>query len=276
MYKVAIPSYKRADALKKKTLETLKKGKVPASNIYIFVANKDEQKIYEEAIPQNLYHKIVVGIKGIANQRIFIRNYFKEGEHVVSMDDDVESVLKLVGEKFKPVTNLNTFFTKSFKDLKKHNLYLWGVYPVRNEFFMKNAKEPISTELKFIIGVIHGYIVRHDKSLNPSPKAEGKEDYEQAIRYFKKDGGVLRYNNITMKTKFLAKGGLGEEKERFEINRKAAEYLQKTYPDLVTIFHRKNGMTEIRLRDPNKKKTSASTKKKKPKSKKNKTKKSKK
>jgi light-independent protochlorophyllide reductase subunit B len=27
----------------------------------------------------------------------------------------------------------------------------------------------------------------------------------------------------------------------------AAEYLKKTYPDLITIFHRKNGMTEVRL-----------------------------
>ena len=104
MYKVAIPSYKRAETLKKKTLETLKRGKVPASNVYIFVANKEEEKIYKEVIPKNLYHKIVVGIKGIANQRIFIRNYFKKGSHVVSIDDDVESVLKLVGEKFKLIT----------------------------------------------------------------------------------------------------------------------------------------------------------------------------
>ena len=47
----------------------------------------------------------------------------------------------------------------------------------------------------------------------------------------------------------MAKGGLGEE--RFAMNKKAAEYLKKTYPELVTIFHRKNGMTEIRLANVN-------------------------
>ena len=58
-------------------------------------------------------------------------------------------------------------------------------------------------------------------------------------------GGVLRFNDVTCKTKFNAKGGLGQD--RFEMNRLVAEYLQKTYPTLVTIKHMKNGMTEINL-----------------------------
>jgi hypothetical protein len=49
--------------------------------------------------------------------------------------------------------------------------------------------------------------------------------------YYKKDGGVLRFNNIGPKTKFNAPGGLGTD--RYERNLKAAEYLVKTYPDLV-------------------------------------------
>jgi len=102
-----------------------------------------------------------------------------------------------------------------------------------------------STDLKFIIGVLRGFINRHSKRLEPSVKSEGKEDYEQSILYYKADGGVLRFNEITTKTKFNSEGGLG--KDRFEMNRLAAEYLQRTYPDLVTITHRKNGMTEIRL-----------------------------
>ena len=55
----------------------------------------------------------------------------------------------------------------------------------------------------------------------------------------------MRFNDVTIKTKFLAKGGLGQD--RFERNKKSAEYLQRTYPKLVSIFHRKNGMTEIRF-----------------------------
>ena len=248
MYKVAIPSYKRADALLRKSLPTLINGRVNSSRIYIFVANNEEKQIYERTIPKHMYHKIVVGKKGIANQRIFIRNYFKEGDYVVSIDDDVETLFKLNGEKLAKINNIDNFFKHAYKLLKREKLFLWGIYPVSNPFFMK-GKQRVSTSLKFIIGVLHGYIVRKDKSLNPSTKAEGKEDYEQSILYYERDGGVLRFNDVAAKTKFLAKGGLGQIDKRFEMNRKAAAYLSKKYPNYVTVFHRQNGMTEIRLKD---------------------------
>jgi hypothetical protein len=269
MYKVAIPSYKRETVLSKKSLNTLIKGKVPPSKIFIFVANNEEKKNYETVLDKKTYNKIIIGKKGIANQRKFIKNYFKEGEYIVSIDDDVESVLQLKKSKLVELTNLNSFFIDAFNKLKKEGLYIWGIYPVRNDFFMK-TKKPITTDLKFIIGVLYGFIVRHDKSLEPSTKSEGKEDYEQSILYYKKDGGVLRFNHITTKTKFLAKGGLGEEKKRFEINKKAAAYLNKKYPEFITIFHRKNGMTEVKLsvKSNNKTKKNKTKNHKKPKTKK--------
>jgi len=243
-YVVAIPSYKRQDVLIKKSLKTLKEGGVSASKIHIFVANEEEREIYEKSVPKELYGKIVVGVKGITNQRKFIVKHFPENKYVVSIDDDVEQIEKMDGPtKLLKVRNVDKFFRDAYDDLKKNGLYIWGIYPVRNPFFMKPK---VTTDLKFIIGVLRGTINRHSKDIEPSEGAEGKEDYEQSILYFKKDGGVLRYNNITTKTKFHAEGGLG--KDRQEMNKKAAEYLKKTYPDLVTVFHRKNGMTEVKLK----------------------------
>lgn len=238
---IAIPTYHRSDIIEKKTLTTLMKGGIDASIIYLFVANESEKKKYE-SIPSHYYHRIVVGKLGIANQRIFIKHYFKEGSYVVSIDDDVEGLFKLTGDKLTPIKNLKIFFEHALQELKKEKKYMWGIYPVRNPFFMRKKT---SKGLAFIIGALHGYIVRHDKSLEPSTKSEGKEDYEQSILYYLKDGGVLRFNDITIKTKFLAKGGLGQD--RFERNKLSANYLKQKYPDLVSIFHRKNGMTEIRL-----------------------------
>jgi len=237
---IAIPTYKRHDILERKTLATLERGGISPSQIYIFVANDSEKKLYE-TIPSSKYHKIIVGKLGIANQRIFIKNYFKEGEYVVSIDDDVEGLYQLSGDKLKEI-KAKPFFEKALEELKKEKKFMWGIYPVRNPFFMKKKT---TKGLSFIIGALHGYIVRHDKSLNPSPMSEAKEDYHQSILYYLKDGGVLRFNDVTIKTKFLAKGGLGQD--RFERNKKSAEYLQRTYPKLVSIFHRKNGMTEIRF-----------------------------
>jgi hypothetical protein len=93
--------------------------------------------------------------------------------------------------------------------------------------------------------VTFGFIVRHDKDLKMSIKSETKEDYEQTILYFVKDGGVIRCNNITVKSVFNAEGGLG--KDRYERNKCAAEYLERKYPSIVRRKDRKNGMPEVRL-----------------------------
>jgi hypothetical protein len=238
---IAIPTYQRSTVIEKKTLNTLLEGGVPPSEIYIFVANKQEFNAYQ-VVDKSKYNKIVIGKIGIANQRIFIKHYFEEGSRVVSIDDDVEGLYKLSNEKLVQIHKVHDFFKKAFHQLDQENKYMWGIYPVRNPFFMKPT---ITTTLSFIIGALHGYIVRHDKSIEPSSKSEGKEDYEQSILYYLKDGGVVRFNDVTIKTKFLAPGGLG--KDRFERNRLSANYLHKKYPKIVTIFHRKNGMTEIKL-----------------------------
>jgi len=48
-----------------------------------------------------------------------------------------------------------------------------------------------------------------------------KEDVERTIRYFERDGKVVRYNKITMLTKYYGTtgGGLGNFKSRMQISR---------------------------------------------------------
>jgi hypothetical protein len=244
-YVVAIPTYDRYDVLENKTLKTLLDGNVSKNKIYLFVANKEQYRQYEEHIPKSMYKEIIIGKKGIANQRNFIANYFKEGQYVVSMDDDVEEfdILNQQSDKLVKITNIDELFIDSYKELKKEGLFIWGIYPVRNPFFMY---EQTTTDLRFIIGVTFGFISRHNKSLKPSIKSETKEDYEQTILYFKMDGGVMRFNNITVKTKFNAPGGLGTD--RFERNKNASEYLEKKYPDIISVFQRKNGTYEVKLK----------------------------
>jgi hypothetical protein len=245
-YVVAIPSYNRVQKLAEKTLATLKRGGVPRSCIHVFVANEAEHKAYAEGLPKDLYGKIVVGVKGITPQRRFIVKYFKEGTNVVSMDDDVEEVMKLSrdGNSIKPFQtgHLDKFYKEAFQVCRNKGLFIWGVYPVKNPFFMK---QETTFDLKFILGTTYGFIVRHDADLVPT--VAEKEDYENSIRYYLKDGGVVRFNNVCLKTVFHSPGGLGLIENRFEVNKKAAETLQSRYPDLVKIRHRENGMTEIRL-----------------------------
>ena len=138
-YIVAIPTYKRYNEITTKTLPTLKKGKVDKKRIYVFVASKTEEKLYKEKMDPNTYHKIVVGKKGLVPQRRYISQYFPSGKKIVSMDDDVQNMIQLKrDDSLKIINNLDTFFKKAFRTIEKKDLYLWGVYPVKNNLFMKN------------------------------------------------------------------------------------------------------------------------------------------
>ena len=242
-YIIAIPSYNRYEVISNKTLKTLQEGNISKNKIFIFVANKEQYKLYEENIDKKLYNKIIIGKLGITNQRIFISKYFPIGQYIVSLDDDIEEVSKLRGtDKLVRIKDLNQLFVDAYKLLRESGLYIWGIYPVRNPFFMKSK---ITYDLKFIIGMMYGYINRHDKKLYPSILSESKEDYEMSVLYYKMDGGVLRFNNINPKTKFNAEGGLGTD--RYERNKNAAEYLVSKYPDIFSLKYRKNGMPEVRM-----------------------------
>ena len=61
MYVVAIPTYKRSNVIVKKTLSTLLHGGVSAPSIYIFVANKEEEKEYAKEVPSTMYKSIIIG-----------------------------------------------------------------------------------------------------------------------------------------------------------------------------------------------------------------------
>ena len=77
--KVAIPSFNRYNDLK--TIHHL-----DGLDIYLFVVEEE----YEEY--RTLYGdkcKIIIGEKGLMNQRNFMSNYFEENEIICYMDDDI-------------------------------------------------------------------------------------------------------------------------------------------------------------------------------------------
>ena len=241
-YVCAIPSYGRCKEITTKTLPCLKKAKVPIDKIHVFVASSKEEKLYRDTLDPKTYGKIIVGRKGLVQQRRYISKYFPVNTHIVSMDDDVQNVVRLKKNKLIKITNLDSFFKKAFRKLRAEGLYLWGVYPCKNNMFMKNT---VTTDLRFAIGVIHGYINRHDKLLYPSLKSVSKEDYEQTILFWLKDKGVVRFNDIAFTTVFNAPGGLGTD--RYQMNKNAQEYLVKKYPKIVKPKFRKDGTPEVTL-----------------------------
>ena len=283
-YVVCVPSYNRPELCNEKTLAMLKTANIKKKNVYVFVANKQELKRYNEVLDKNLYHKIVLGKKGLVPQRQFAMEYFKQGEHIVFFDDDVVEVDLSLSKRFKSGT-LDNFFKSAFNDCKKYKSFLWGPYPVYNPFFRKPRPE-MTTDLRFIAGPFFGIINRpklKSIKLTITKHNDQKEDVERTIRYFKNDGIVLRYDKIAVKTQYYAsKSDYGTFEQRKKPMEQAAYNLLKAFPEYGTVVKKTTGMTEFKLnknpkiketpkKETPKNKINKKTKKKSKKSKKNKT-----
>jgi hypothetical protein len=249
-YVVCIPSYKRSEVCRDKTLATLKKMNISSSKIYVYVANKEEYDEYEKVLDKKTYNKLIVGIKGLVPQRKFITEQWPEGKHIVFFDDDIQSIDLTMSSRFKG-KSLESFFKEAFKECKEQKSFIWGVYPVFNPFFRKSRPE-ISTCLNYIVGAFYGVINRPNlKSIQLTITKENgqKEDVERTIKYFIEDGIVLRFNRIGFVTKYYGKsGGLGTFEARLKPMLEASQKLKKQYPEYGEISTKTGGMTEFRLK----------------------------
>lgn len=245
---VVVPSYNRVEIFKKKTLAVLKEYNIPAEKIYVFVANEEQEKLYKEGIDKKDVGHIVVGIKGLPEVRNFIFDYFPKGKALVSFDDDVRGFIEL-DEKSKggkrKLKDLAGMFDKGFAECKKIGANFWGVYPVPNPFFMKEAA---SEDFKFIIGSFWGCFNPKDDVKITIGNGE-KEDFQRTIQFWKRDQAIVRLNNVAVQTStYTTPGGLQEDGKRLEREKKTVKAMLDKWPEYLRLNpHRKSPFPEFRL-----------------------------
>lgn len=249
-YVICIPTYKRHNICKTQTLAVLKDNSISKTKIYVYVANREEYNIYSETLDKNSYNKIIIGKKGLVQQREFIMKQWPKGKNIVFLDDDIQSIDLSLSTLFKSRT-LDYFIKYAFNECLKTRAYIWGVYPVFNVLFRAPVPE-ISTDLKYIVGAFYGIINRpnlNSLKLTITQKNSQKEDVERSIKYFINDKVVLRFNRIGFVTKYYGKeGGLGTYEERLKLAEKACKKLLRTYPEYSYSKTRKKGMCEVGLK----------------------------
>ena len=262
--KIAIPTYKRSETLRDKTLKMLIGYGFTIGEIYIFVANEEEKKIYEQVNPGYQY---ILAEKGVKNVRNFMVRYFKQGEKIVYFDDDIEEIQECFfdfnkirgkmakskseiikkGKSLRKIENLKKFIEEAFRMIEYLRLGIWGVYLPANAFFMKETGERgwVTTNLRYIPAGFYGVV--NDKMIDVAT-IDDKEDYERTIHFYLKYGGVLRFNNIAMQTKYyVEKGGMQEERTKERVL-DSAIYLAKKYPFLCKLNLKKaSGFAEIKF-----------------------------
>lgn len=253
-YVIAIPSYKRAEILKDKTLAFLERYNVSPEKIFIFVANQEEHDTYRAVIDSK--YKIIVAEKGLVQARVFYNNYFPKDTPILNLDDDLAELKQRTAQDKLETYNgtLDALVEQAFDICEKHGLKLWGINPVSNGFFMKDT---ITIGLRYICGNFHGSyagdpaLVAEDRA----HKDSSGEDFETTLRSFVLHGAVVRFDWVCSVTKYFAQGGIDAELKDNGISdrqtdHKAALYdIQARFPDLATIVTKAGNITNIRLKN---------------------------
>lgn len=249
-YEIAIPSYKRPETIKKKTLRVLESYNIDPSRITVFVADQDEYKLYLDSLSKDPYAnkcKIIVGVHTIGAQRNYIEKWYPEGTKLVMFDDDVEEVQKKISEqKLGRLEDLeNDFIIKGFEECEKVGAKTFGIYAASNAYFMK---ERVYTKLCYVIASMFGVIVDHDPFLERV--TNHGEDYEYSIRQYVKNGAVVRFDYLTVKSNYYKEDGGLQTIRTKEYVYESIKKIAELFPDLCTMYIREStGNAELRLKD---------------------------
>jgi hypothetical protein len=251
-WRVVIPSYKRPEGCRDKTLRVLHEYGIPKEKIYVVVADKEQEKLYKEALDPKTYGHILVGVPGLPEVRNWIFDHFPKGTPLISFDDDVTGLIEYDASKKRHerrLVSLKKVFERGFSECEKHKCRLWGVYPSANGFFMKPT---VTTDLKFCVGPMWGCF-NPGKEVRIDIGQGEKEDYMRTIQFYKLDGCVVRLNFVAPKTSVYATAGGLQFGNRLAREHKTVKAMMKRWPGWIRLNPtRKSKMPEIRLVDPTK------------------------
>ena len=227
-YEIAIPSYKRPSELREKTLKLLERHNIDKSLIKIFLRDEEELKSYNYLTGD--YNYVLTGCKSISEVRNHLKYYYREDRpeinYVLYIDDDIDDIYEYVNPKLaRPIKNLEKFIIEAFVTTEKEGLSLWGIAGLCNPFFMKNE---YSKTLKYILGGFSGEVVRRDRHIILCD-FDHFEDVQMSAEYFLRDGGVIRFQNIGIKTVYFGDGGINETYGGKENRLKALKGLAKEF-----------------------------------------------
>lgn len=240
---IAIPTYNRSEIFRNKTMALLKKHNIPDDSVLIFMKDEEQKELYGN-IP---YKVILTNAEGIKDTRNYLQKYFYENDkysNVLYLDDDIKNL----HDYDSPLSSLIDFGNTMIEDLKKEDLYVGGVSPYHNKFYLKKTT---TKTLKYICGCLRMERIRRDKPIILTPLSHF-EDHLFSCEYFLRDGGVLRKNWIAIETKYFEdqggiNGSMGGMENRKKIMEENGKYMIEHYPKMCRVVEKKYGV-DVRLK----------------------------
>ena len=245
-FHICVPSYNRPKVINEKTLSFLGRMGMNEKFIDIIVETEDMKVDYLNINPK--LNIIVSNTNGIKEKRNFVRSYYQNNTNItnlVCVDDDIDEIM----DWDKPITQDRFYevIEEGFKLCHEKKLCVWGVSPFHNTFFLKKN---VSTNLKYICGAFFGLVIDRDKEVLQT-SFDHYEDFCFTCQHFLRDGGVLRFNDVALKTKYFnPNGGItgwyGGKEERAKAQKQDALRFVELYPQMAKIITKKYG-DDLRL-----------------------------
>lgn len=244
-YRVCVPSRSRPAIFAERTLRMLLDGGVPAHSIDVWT-RVEEKADYEAVVPEGVHVRAEIVGDGLHITRNVIARSYAIGTRIVEFDDDVKKLVRRVDSKtLERVKDVHGLIEDTFTEADKVGAGLWGLYPVKNPFFMRAGYR---TGLAFLDGTAFGYTITWDDAELVS--AEAKEDTERTLRFYLRDGLVLRVEEVSFDADYLHLPGGCQDTRTIEAQWEHAQQLVASYPDFCSLrISKSRGTPEVKLRN---------------------------
>lgn len=235
-YYIGIPSYKRAD--NQRTLDYLEKIGIDKTQIVMSVqSGSDYEEYAAKGISQRVDKLLYRPGDNVSDNRNTILDYFPTGTKIIMLDDDINSIKKLINNELVSIETREDFeklIHYGFSLVARHKTAGFGLYPVCNAYFMNNKYQSRSVVIGTLFAVIN-------TDLRFNREADTKEDYEYCCETIKRFGGFIRLDNYTCDAQHRTKGGCEKFWLNEEKNIRNAKRIVMMYPDIVKHNPRRPG-----------------------------------
>ena len=252
---LVIPSRGRADKVVPFTINAFREAGCTIENVEVWV-NETELDAYrattkgEQGITIRSYLLEDVPGETELNLRVartLIARAYEPGTRLVCADDDIKRFQRLRSTKELEQADMSKVIPTLRAVAAQYNDTLFGIYPVANGYFMSRR---ITTDLRLIVGAFYGYTVKGDLEVE-TPMLDEKEDSERTIRFYMKNGAVVRAEHVCLLTNFYGERGGMQLYRTEESNLLGATALHRMWPFITSEPKlERSGRWEVRLKSP--------------------------
>lgn len=248
---IAVMSYARPQQLTALTLATLDRHHADHDRITVFVADHEQADQYRAVLPDTIKIKITA-LGHFLSIRAAHMTYEKDTRLLI-VDDDISAIEMKAGDKLAQFDGSIDDLTHIGFDLcERFSNRMWGIYPVRNAFYMSDEAV---IGLRYLVGCLWGTYAQ-DIAVTTPHRLTGSSgnDFETTLQSFRHHGSVTRLDYITVSTKYFADGGIDAElKERGVADRqtdhtKVLTRIANRHGSLARLYTKGGGITNLRLK----------------------------